>query len=332
MRTGLMIVVVVFQLLVLGYMAGEREWVLHRGEIIYLRTAPLDPVDPFRGSYVRLDYDISRVPTNRVRGGLSGTMDGRTSHGKLVYAAMRQTAGGVAALNYLSDEKPVGGLFLRGRVDRYWGNTGTIPVRYGLEAFFAQPDKAKQMEELRRRGEIQVLLEMEVAVSGKGVSVMKGYRWCNLGVGTKLETVSPTNRQIRSVTLTLMNVSSNTLAVVDQPGGRSLSLENDWIRSWGTRDWKWVGADLARPAVADADVKVLKPGESHVIWIDLTRPEWFFENAGKTNSISEIQQFGSMFRLMYRAPSPEECRDLKKGALIWQGKLPSRAFGGGRVD
>ncbi|MEI6788404.1 MAG: GDYXXLXY domain-containing protein [bacterium] len=332
MRTGLMILVVMFQLLVLGYMAGEREWVLHRGEIIYLRTAPLDPVDPFRGSYVKLDYDISRVPTNRVRGGLSGTMDGRTSHGKLVYAAMKQTACGVAVLDYLSDEKPVGGLFLRGRVDRYWGNTGTIPVRYGLEAFFAQPGTAKQMEALRRRGEIQVPLEMEVAVSGKGVSVMKGCRWCSLGVGTKLETVSPTNRQIRSVILTLMNVSSNTLAVVDQPGGRSLSLENDWIRSWGTRDWKWVGADLARPAATDAEVMVLKPGESHVIRIDMTRPEWFVENAGKTNGINEIQQFGPMFRLMYRAPSPEECRGLKHGSLIWQGELISSAFGGGRVD
>jgi uncharacterized membrane-anchored protein len=332
MRTGLMILVVVLQLLVLGYMAGEREWVLHRGEIIYLRTAPLDPVDPFRGNYVKLDYEFSRVPTNRVRGSLSGKMEGRTSRGKLVYAVMKQTAGGVATLDYLSDEKPVDGLFLRGRVDRYWGNTGTIPVRYGLEAFFAQPDKAKQMEELRRRGEIQVPLEMEVAVSGKGVSVMKGYRWCDLGVGTKLETVSPTNRQIRSVTLTLMNISSNTLAVVDQPGGRSLSLENDWIRSWGAHDWKWVGVGMERPAVTDADVVVLKPGESHVVRVDMTRTEWFVVNAGKTNNISEMARFGSMFRLIYRSPSPEKCRALRQASLIWQGELPSRAFGGGRVD
>jgi uncharacterized membrane-anchored protein len=332
MRTGLMMLVVVFQLLVLGYMAGEREWVLRRGEIIYLRTAPLDPVDPFRGNYVKLDYDISRVPTNRVRGGLSRKMDSRTSHGKLVYAVMKQTAGGVAVLDYLSDEKPVGGLFLRGRLDRYWGNTGTIPVRYGLEAFFAQPDKAKALEDGRRRGEIQVPLEMEVAVSGKGVSVMKGYRWCSLGIGMKLETVSTTNRQVRAATLTLVNVSSNALAVADIPGGRSLSLENDWVRSWGDREWKWVGAGRARTAATDADVMVLKPGESHVIRVDMTRPEWFVKNTGETNSISEITAFGSMFRLMYRAPSPEECRDLKKGSLIWQGELPSRAFGGGRVD
>lgn len=332
MRAGLMVLVIALQLLVLGYMAGEREWVLHHGEIIYLRTAPLDPVDPFRGSYVRLDYDIGRVPTNQVRGGLSINRAERGVQGKLVYAVLKQADGGVATLDYLSDEHPATGLFLRGRLDRYWSGA-VMPVRYGLEAFFAQPDKAKQMETLRRRGEIQVPLEMEVAVSRKGVSVMKGYRWCDLGIGTKLEMAAPTNRAIRAATITLINVSSNTLAVVDQRDGRSLSMENDLTRSWGNHEWKWVGLGQMRPAVTDADVVVLKPGESHVMQVDLTKPEWFVVNpGGSPKSISAIQQFGSMFRLIYRSPSPEECRSLKHASLIWHGELPSSAFGGGRVD
>ena len=331
MRAKLMLLVIVLQLLVLGYMAGEREWVLQRGEVIYLRTAPMDPVDPFRGNYVRLDFDISRVPTNLVRGGLTGISVEEARQGRLVYAVLKQTEGGVARLDYLSDAKPAGGLFLRGRLDRYWQGA-VLPVRYGLEAFFAQPDKAKQMENLRRRGEIQVPLEMEVAVSSKGISVMKGYRWCNLGIATKLETASPTNQSIRAVTITLMNVSSNVLAVVDLKDGLSLTLENDTARSWGNQDWKWVGLGQSRPEVTDETVVVLKPGESHEMRVDLMRPEWFVSSGKKVKAIAELQNSGAMFRLIYHAPASEQCRAAKNAALIWYGELPSRAFGGGRVD
>ena len=331
MRAKLMLLVIGFQLLVLGYMAGEREWVLRRGELIYLRTAPMDPVDPFRGNYVRLDYDISRVPTNQLRGGLTEISPEKAKHGSLVYAALLPTEGGVARLDYLSDAKPASGLFLRGRVDRYWQGS-VLPVRYGLEAFFAQPDKAKKMEDLRRRGEVQVPLEMEVAVSGKGLSVMKGYRWCRLGIGTKLEMVSSTNRSIRAVTITLMNVSTNTLAVVDPKDGHSLSLEADPARSWGNHHWQWVGLGRSLPVVTDADVVVLKPGDSHLIRVDLTQPEWFVTADKTVKSMPELQDSGSMFRLIYHSPTMEQCRSLKNASLIWHGDLPSRAFGGGRVD
>jgi hypothetical protein len=39
-----------------------------------------------------------------------------------------------------------------------------------------------------------------------------------------------------------------------------------------------------------------------------------------------------MFRLIYHSPTLEQCRSLKNASLIWHGELPSRAFGGGRVD
>ena len=40
----------------------------------------------------------------------------------------------------------------------------------------------------------------------------------------------------------------------------------------------------------------------------------------------------SMFRLVYGPPPAAACAALRQGALVWHGRLPSRAFGGGRVD
>jgi len=335
MRIRLLIAVVALQVLVLGYMAGEREWIVRKGTIIHLQTAPLDPRDPFRGNYVRLDYGINHVPVKFLRGGLAGKPrkgEDRIAADTQVYAVLRNSSGGIATLDYLTDEKPAGGLFIRGRVDRYWSGD-VIPVRYGLEAYFMQESRAKELEGRRRRDGIQVPLEMEVAVSGKGVSVLKGYGWSSLGIGLKLDTVSSPNRQVRAATVQLMNVSSNDLAVVDLPGAQSFELKDDWLRSWGNHEWAWVMADKPRAThVTDDQVVVLKPGEQREIHVDLTQPYWFVAKEKEAAiSIRDLQR-GGMFRLIYRPPSPEECKGLKQAALIWHGELPTSAFGGGRVD
>ena len=49
MRKLLIVAAVAAQLLVLGWMAFEREWVVRTGRVVYLRTAPVDPQDPMRG-------------------------------------------------------------------------------------------------------------------------------------------------------------------------------------------------------------------------------------------------------------------------------------------
>ena len=49
------------QLLVLAWMAGEREWIFRTGQVVYLRTAPVDPRDLFRGDFVRLHYESNSL-------------------------------------------------------------------------------------------------------------------------------------------------------------------------------------------------------------------------------------------------------------------------------
>lgn len=40
----------------------------------------------------------------------------------------------------------------------------------------------------------------------------------------------------------------------------------------------------------------------------------------------------SRFRVIYAPPGKAETEPLKNAALLWHGRLPSPAFGGGRVD
>ena len=70
MKARILIGCVALQFLILAVMAGQREWVRHTGRAVYFRTAPVDPRDVMRGDYVRLSYDISRVPRELWRGPL----------------------------------------------------------------------------------------------------------------------------------------------------------------------------------------------------------------------------------------------------------------------
>ncbi|MBK6341440.1 MAG: GDYXXLXY domain-containing protein [Flavobacteriales bacterium] len=54
------------QLAVPAWMIAGRERVLSQGEVFKFKTAPIDPRDPFRGEYVRLDFEAeSAVPGKR---------------------------------------------------------------------------------------------------------------------------------------------------------------------------------------------------------------------------------------------------------------------------
>ncbi|AVD70454.1 hypothetical protein CAY53_02335 [Desulfobulbus oralis] len=50
MRKAAIITAILVQVLVLAWMAGQREWILRTAPRIWLRTAPLDPRDLFRGT------------------------------------------------------------------------------------------------------------------------------------------------------------------------------------------------------------------------------------------------------------------------------------------
>lgn len=323
MRKILTGIAIGFQVLVLLFMAGEREWVMKNGEVIHLRTRPVDPRDPFRGDYVRLDYEVNQIRTNKVaRGVLSG--DVRVDRGRKVYAVLLRDEDGLGIVNQLTGDKPPEGLFMRGRTDYVYGGSPFVVVKYGIEAYFVQQGEGQKIEAGRVRGDVRVPLDMEVAVGRGGMAVLKDYRWCPLGIGLKLE--NTTNRQVRAATVTLVNVSSNVLAVMDPSSGGWLRLESDSRQNWGPNEWGWTGKDHPGVPPVDGNVIVLKPGEEKSAHIDLTEPIWFVSKGKEPpRAISELRDFAG-FRFVYKAPDRLACAKLRNAELIWHGTLQSQVF------
>jgi uncharacterized membrane-anchored protein len=347
MRTILIIAAVVLQVGILAYMGGEREYVLRTGKIVYLRTAPVDPRDAFRGDYVHLDYEISNIPAAAMRDGLKDK--DKVKHGDRVYAVLDVDENQVGQARYATDKLPDGELFIRGRINSRWGWSGMAPIIYGIEAYFVEQGKGREIEKLRgMRDDIQVPLEMETALGSNGIAVLKGYRTGKLGIGIEIKMdTNNQGRQARPGTTTqprvisakikLKNVSDAPLAIIDLPGVGSFSLEQDMRWAWrDTQVWQWVNENAPRKEVENSDVRVLKPQEEYEFVIDFNSPVWFVKRGNEQpHSISDPianMGWGNNFRLVYRPPSKDECKHLDNADLIWHGYLRSRSFGGGRID
>jgi uncharacterized membrane-anchored protein len=103
------------------------------GDEITLRVAPIDPIDPFRGAYVDLQYP----DLNRLGGGRDdGLGDG--DRGDL-FITLRQE-GDVWVADSRTRTRPDSGLYLA-CTDHSW------EVRCGIESWFLPQDEAAAMQE-----------------------------------------------------------------------------------------------------------------------------------------------------------------------------------------
>jgi uncharacterized membrane-anchored protein len=118
------------------------------GEEYRMRVAPVDPIDPFRGAYVTLDYpDLRRDDSFSADGGLGALEDGRSGP---VYIALNQQDGLMQATAF-SRTRPDSVPYLACD-DRNW------QVRCGIESWFAsQSEAARVGRELAEDGAIAVV-------------------------------------------------------------------------------------------------------------------------------------------------------------------------------
>ena len=343
MKRRLIVTVVVLQLALLAWMAGEREWVLRTGKVVWLRTAPIDPGDPMRGEYVHLNYEIGSVPKSLCRDGIPAWFDGvkpqyyGRSRERRVYASLKLDEEGVGQLTALSDQKPPEGIFLRG-----WSGTlssNEVDVRYGIEAFFMQQGKARALEDQMRGEKVGVPLDMEVAVSSSGLAVLKEYRWEPLGLTVALDPnpnvsrdTTTRRRGIRGLTIELKNHGDTPQAVITAPGAfRLVPAQQRWA-STENEDWSWVGEEKSLGTITPAEVVVLAPHTSYRQHIDLTSPAWFVQKrtAGKlaepVSMESLTTDWSASFRIEYSPPSAEQSASLPHADMIRHGSIRSRRF------
>ena len=127
-------VLVLFPLATIAY----NELKLATGDEVRLKTQPVDPIDFFRGRYVTLSYDISRV-----------RMDGNPAPGTTVYVPLRDT-GPYWTGDFASTSRPPTGRFIRGQV------TDAAQIRYGIETYFVDEREARKYESAAASGGLYV--------------------------------------------------------------------------------------------------------------------------------------------------------------------------------
>ena len=135
MKLKLIFATAVFQILAVIAMLAYAYAPIYFGKEILIRTTVYDPRDMFRGDYVHLSYGFAGIYELDKR----GLSKRRQLHGTEIYAVLKQDKDGKYKFDKYSFERPNGGMFLAGRVNY---NT----AKFGIEAFFMPPKKARQME------------------------------------------------------------------------------------------------------------------------------------------------------------------------------------------
>lgn len=157
------------QAAVLGWMIWQRAHLLSTGREIVLEVIPIDPRSLFRGDYVALGYDISRVPVTE-----GPPLIGR---GSTIYVTLQKNGDRWHPLTSSAtkpENLPADQVFIRGRVEYASAPTSIAPgqasIRYGIEDFFVPEGAGRDLEQLVGQKKLDAL----IAVDNAGNAGIKG--------------------------------------------------------------------------------------------------------------------------------------------------------------
>ena len=161
-QTPILVSSAIAQVGLLGGMILIESLPLMIGERYVLRVTPVDPRDYFRGDYVILNYDINRLtlPEEETNG------PARWGHpyqhiDENVYVPLEREGDGTHWTGTTASlSRPAGKKFLRGWVVGDYRQ----PLQYGIEAYYVQEGKGKELEDLMRSKK----LSAEIAVAPWG--------------------------------------------------------------------------------------------------------------------------------------------------------------------
>lgn len=152
------------QSLVLGYMVWERAHLLRTGREVTLDVVPVDPRSLFRGDYVRLGYDFSRVTAANSEAKPGAVV---APAGTPVYVTLRRDADGKWKAAAVSETALPRGdapdeIVLKGRRETP-GWTGPNAIRYGIERFYVPEGEGLQLEKDARDKRLSVIVAVDKA-------------------------------------------------------------------------------------------------------------------------------------------------------------------------
>jgi uncharacterized membrane-anchored protein len=155
---------------VLAGMVADRVRLLSTGREIVLPIVPVDPRDLFRGEYVRLGYDITRVPIRL----LEGPPPRQNAPFYVTLEKQDDVWRPVKVSRSLPTESEPQRITLKARSNQRWPETAAPNavqfVRYGIESYFVPEGEGLRLENLAREKK----LAARVAVDGRGNAAIKG--------------------------------------------------------------------------------------------------------------------------------------------------------------
>lgn len=161
-KNRIFILIGIFWLTIIVVFIGTKEFTLRTGKEVLLKTVPVDPRDLFRGDYVILRYEISRIDLNNI-----GADYADFKIGDRVYVALKkENEYGIASRifrNAPKDEK----LFLKGIVKNVQNKN--LIIEYGIESYFVPEGKGKEIE-IPREGK---RLDVRASIDRFGNAVIK---------------------------------------------------------------------------------------------------------------------------------------------------------------
>lgn len=183
-----LIILVVLQTLVLGWIVAGRIALLRSPDTVTLRTEPVDPRDLFRGDYVTLAYGISRLSLDVLHGDKDFAM-GDTVYVELAPARESWRATGAW---HIYPKAADGNRVIRGRITHVAKNIPrvralpgsnemeeitcegcvTASVVYGIESYFVPEGHGRQLEDARNARQLSV----DVSLAGDGEAAIRGLR------------------------------------------------------------------------------------------------------------------------------------------------------------
>jgi uncharacterized membrane-anchored protein len=106
----------------------KRERTLRQGQVWKFRTAPVDPVDAFRGRYIALEFEVE---TQQI------SPPPNTQYGQTVFVTLRPDVEGFAVIDQVLPSRPEGDVFVEAQLhgttvavpfDVYWVNERDAPA------------------------------------------------------------------------------------------------------------------------------------------------------------------------------------------------------------
>lgn len=113
----------------------KKEAALSQGTTVLLRLAPVDPYDPFRGRFMRLNFEIETLANP-----LSDALNKQDAQAPL-YARIKLDAAGFGQVTGVQLEEPSSGLYLR--VKRGWRDDR---IQVPFNRYYMNEDKAPRIE------------------------------------------------------------------------------------------------------------------------------------------------------------------------------------------